>query len=109
MKMHLYSYSTYLIFWWQNFTFVEFSASAVEKKICFCKTLTMDKGGKSQYALVYWIMDDKVGIMPTKATVEGYRAEVGATIKMRWRGEKVPNDVEVLKLSGTAHLKLSVL
>ena len=54
-------------------------------------------------------MDDKVGIMPTKATVEGYRAEVRATIKMRWRGEKVPYDVEVLKLSDTAHLKLSVL
>jgi len=71
-----------LIFWRQNFTFVEFSASALEKKFV-CKTLTMDKGGKSQYALVYWIMDDKVGIMPTKATVEGYRAEVGATIKMR--------------------------
>jgi len=27
-------------------------------------------------------MDDKVGIMPAKATVEGYRAEVRATIKM---------------------------
>jgi len=32
----------------------------------------MAEKGKSQFALVYWISDDKVGVMPTKACSGGF-------------------------------------
>ena len=65
---------------------------------------TMATSGKNQHALVHWIADDKVGIVSTRAIVEGYKAEVGTIVKMKWKKEKIPYDVEVLKLSGTADL-----
>ena len=61
---------------------------------------TMAATGKSQLALVHWIEDDQVSVVTTRATVEGYKAEVEAIVKMKWKKEKIPYDVEVLKLSG---------
>ena len=57
--------------------------------------------GKSQLAFVHWITDDKVGILSTRAIVE---AEVETIVKMKWKKEKIPYNIQVLKLSGTVNL-----
>jgi len=61
----------------------------------------MATSGKSQLSLVHWITDDKVGLLSTRARVE---AEVGTIVKMKWKIEKIPYNVEVFKLSGTVNL-----
>lgn len=52
---------------------------------------------------MYWISDDMVGVTSTRAMVKGYKAEVGGTVPIKWKKEKIPHDAEILKLSGMAN------
>ena len=95
-----YSY-WYLIFGGKIYQFSIYSLLTVRCISLRLATIrTMATTGKSQFALVHWIEDDQVSVVTTRATVEGYKAEVGTIVKMKWKKEKIPYDVEVLKLSG---------
>lgn len=53
-----------------------------------------------KFALVRWVDEESVGVMPTKVARNPEELYVGCLTEMRWKGKKF-YDVEVLKLSGT--------
>lgn len=50
---------------------------------------------KPRFALVRWIVDESVGVMPMSATKKVF---VGATVEMKF--QKIFYDAEILKISG---------
>ena len=52
-----------------------------------------------QFVLVRWTEDEMVGVMPISAVMKDYTPQVGAVVKMKWRGKQV-YEAEILKISG---------
>lgn len=55
---------------------------------------------KKKFALVRWIEEESVGVMPAGAAPKGEDLYVGCLTKMKWGNGKKLYDVEILKLSG---------
>ena len=57
---------------------------------------TAEKTPTLKFALVHWLSDETVGVMPLSATKE--TAHVGSVVKMKWN--RTLYKAEILKISG---------
>lgn len=58
----------------------------------------MAASSKQEFALVRWLVDESVGVMPVTAVKKGLEAYVGVVVAMRFH--KKLYDAEILKISG---------
>ena len=81
------NYSSYLAILYLVTTFM-MAAGCTDARSC---------NGK-EFALVRWLEDETVGVMPLSSVKKGYNPFAGATVKMKWRGKR-EYEAEILKIS----------